>query len=626
MQRVWLDPRDTALAMRFVVVVVLLFLFFESEMSETSLSNMRAARDAEPPGARMLAKLQEAKTLKLLKSKFGQKIRTSARVDFGDIAKLAVQQTPLKSVLRFKRSAQVEVEPTATTQASKVPIDWKKALSKWRALEAEPLPEIPKPAAEAPAAAEPAIKQSRVLEVPPTFSLVCSRDANLQTLLSSCNASPLEQLHLDCDSIDDSTFQTLSGAIARGTLAELHRLSVGSFIIPVEHIQGDSSTTLLAFAGMGRAHDHDRNLRCAFEIIGVMAALRHISKLDLSKTRVSEPSARLLSKALSNGSLANLQELLLRGSSIGDEGLVSLCEACVRFDRRPRPVVSLQTLEALAGEGMARAVSHRSRALARLMILDVGSCFLGDRAIRRLCEGIESGGMTPLEELHLDCNCFGDAGVENLAAACSRSRKRSLRVLALLNNQFSMAGAQKLVTTLREKQLTTTLCGELVEVPSCCNFSNRHLSDVDAYLIASSILMSGSGLPRRLHELNFSDNSITDDGIVALTELLGREAGTLRSLSLGRNPISEKGLRFLLDVLSGDEAGAQLEHLDLSWTPFDDTACLLGDDGVCLLVEILASGGFASLASLVVGQLADLPGMKMVCATRGIKLKRNAWD
>ena len=144
--------------------------------------------------------------------------------------------------------------------------------------------------------------------------------------------------------------------------------------------------------------------------------------------------------------------------------------------KRRYPISSLW----LADRGMTAADAPallnvlKSKALERLVKLELGRNPFGEEGAAAIAAAAAAGGLSRLQELNLSCNQIGDAGVQALASAFAGGACRELKKLFLGGNEIGDAG-----------------------------------------LIAFAAALEKGGLPK-LKKLLLNPNLIGDDGLKAL--------------------------------------------------------------------------------------------------------------
>ncbi|XP_030644667.1 F-actin-uncapping protein LRRC16A isoform X2 [Chanos chanos] len=130
--------------------------------------------------------------------------------------------------------------------------------------------------------------------------------------------------------------------------------------------------------------------------------------------------------------------------------------------------------------------------------------------------------------------------------------------------------------SLKDYKLSTDLCDQILRVVARSSrleelvLENTGLKADFAQKLASAL---SSNPNSALHTLNFTNNSLEDKGIAALSPLLAKLHTGLRYLNLSRNSLSSKGVNVLAQCLcSNSSISNTLTHLDLSGN------ALRGDD------------------------------------------------
>jgi hypothetical protein len=144
---------------------------------------------------------------------------------------------------------------------------------------------------------------------------------------------------------------------------------------------------------------------------------------------------------------------------------------------------------------------------------------VGVAEMEQLCSAIAAGALPSIQELHLDCNNFGDAGANALAGVIANRSLKLLEVLALSGNDIGDAGVIALADAIKP---TVNPSGALAKLDMLFLQDNR-IGDEGFKALASTIV--GGGMAN-LQTLLIFENQIDEAGNIAMVDAV-KSFGTL---------------------------------------------------------------------------------------------------
>ena len=275
------------------------------------------------------------------------------------------------------------------------------------------------------------------------------------------------------------------------------------------------------------------------------------SRSQIRRVQLLEP-ARVLPQLIRCPLLAEIDELILCGSGLGNAGVSLLVQS---------PYLESARLLDLGFNGLDDAavrILARSSALPRLEVLSLNDnrqiTWDGVRALA------ESPFLAGLVELDLSGNVVNEAGVRAVATSGSLARLRALRIQ---QNLIGDAGVAALVSSslfcrmldhdprldLRDNAIGPSGVSALAASPDLSrverlDLRGNYLDDHGARLLATSEFIS------KLRSLLLARNQIGDVGALALAKALERQP-TLRFLDLAGNRLTRRGVEALRTATRG---------------------------------------------------------------------------
>jgi uncharacterized protein (TIGR02996 family) len=319
-------------------------------------------------------------------------------------------------------------------------------------------------------------------------------------------------------------------------------------------------------------------------VLGQLAGCPHLASVT-SLAVVGEMGRAEMRSLVGAAWFANLRELDLGGSRVGDEALAVLARA--------GPPPGLSRLSLCRAGVTRRGVESllRSESLDGLAALDLNHNRLGDGAVEALADQMRPGG---LEQLALAGNGVGGRGCQALADERVSGR---LRWLDVSRNPLGAAGAESLtqggtigaLTGLDASRCQLTTEGmeallwpsrlpqleqlwlannDITDIPSRSDLSRLTLLDLSANPLGEVSLsrLAVRPVPPRLAALSLVDCGVTPAALGALLRSgwLTRPA----ALDLGENALGAEGIRAL--SRTADPGG--VASLGLSACALDDLA------------------------------------------------------
>ena len=169
---------------------------------------------------------------------------------------------------------------------------------------------------------------------------------------------------------------------------------------------------------------------------------------------------------------------------------------------------------------------------------------ISDRGVGRLMASLDCDESScELNDLDLTYNKIGPVGAEHIATLLNMNNKHIVK-LNLSLNSIGPQGASFFQWSLQYNHTLREL-----------NLSRNNIQDDGATAIAQGLLKSSDS---KLHVLDLSWNSLTNEGAIALAHVL-KEKSILRSLKLASNAIGDEGVNAIADALHSDLALIELD-------------------------------------------------------------------
>lgn len=223
---------------------------------------------------------------------------------------------------------------------------------------------------------------------------------------------------------------------------------------------------------------------------------KSVTALDLGGSELGLPGAEALAQALRNGSCP-VEELLLSGARLGDEGSALVCESLRKNYKVCLVNLASNGLCVRALDALAPVLAAKRCALLEL-ILSANQIGLG--GVQALSSALATN--TSLELLDIASNPLGDAGVAALAAALAANT--TLIELTLSAAQFGDVGAAALGRAFGAKSAIRSL-----------DVSHNGIGDRGAEALANGLETNIS-----LLSIDLRSTAVGDDGAVAIVEAL----------------------------------------------------------------------------------------------------------
>ena len=261
----------------------------------------------------------------------------------------------------------------------------------------------------------------------------------------------------------------------------------------------------------------------------------------------------------------------------------------------------------------------RTSALPGLREIRIIECSLGEKGMLALCEALDNGTVPSLRNLALEANKFGPAGAEALAAALRRGAFPNLQKLGLFRNRIGNKGLAALAAPLRElpalsllglsecaigdegvTALVTDLCKNDFKMLKQLWLSHNEISDAGVAKLVGAI--GAGGLPSlQMHDDFLDANPASEAAYEAVHAAYckARVVLTITSLTDGRHKIwfvqkEDKPLSLLMQVYCNHEdmTRESVQFL-FDGKPIEDTdtpGCLGMKDGQQHVIQVVMLG------------------------------------
>lgn|GEM_PF-4380966 len=305
--------------------------------------------------------------------------------------------------------------------------------------------------------------------------------------------------------------------------------------------------------------------------------------LSLDLQEIDEGGVRAL---LVNPRMKNLRQLKLRSN------ILESLDHALRTLPTPEHLANLEELAIpqakLGPEACAMLASVPWQTHIRELVLERNP--LGDE---NLAELLEHDALAQIESLRLS---YTEAGPRTVTAIASRERSK-LRCLELEGSKFDVGAMMQMRRAEFPALRRLSLGNSSIDAASFLLAAPwiRQLERLDLYglmirdLGVRNLIESGN---EKLEVLSLTQNALGDDAIVHLGEAPWTR--TLKTLSLARNGLSDKGL---MPVLRSEWPA--LRQLDLSGNVLSTRS-----------IEALLDGGFPSLEVLDITDMMLTPGLE----------------
>ena len=321
---------------------------------------------------------------------------------------------------------------------------------------------------------------------------------------------------------------------------------------------------------------------------------RRLRVLDMSSIELQNKDAAFVGKALSQGALENLEELIISSGSFTGY------------------------LTAIGLASVIKALSQGACPRLRRLVLSCEIGAAGAGAGEGVAASLEAGYGRWLQELELSRTFLGPQNLSGISRALERSSCPDLRRLTLSGCHLVLSDGQALGAALR-----SGACRKL-EVLELAN--NPHLDD-GAVDIMDAL---AAGACPHLQHMDLRGTHVMASGGTALARALsGGKCSSLRFLSLQEALLDPVGTLRILEAIKGGSC-PDLRHLNLTITNMDDEhGRVLGEafgSGACSTLEELKLSGNVSLgdrgivhiaAALEAGGCPILKRLEVFCAGMG---------
>ncbi len=191
--------------------------------------------------------------------------------------------------------------------------------------------------------------------------------------------------------------------------------------------------------------------KCGYSVEEIMTA--RPANLVWSNKRLTAADVPAMISVLKSKALARLEVLNLFRNNLGDEGVATFVVGAAGCGL-PR----LKTLELGANQiGVAGmqglATAFADGAFRELAVLALSGNEIGDAGLTALAAALEKGALPKLERLWLNHNGIGDEGVKALMAAAGGGRLAKLELLYVTGNEYGEEGVDALALAIDNGQL-----------------------------------------------------------------------------------------------------------------------------------------------------------------------------
>ena len=268
----------------------------------------------------------------------------------------------------------------------------------------------------------------------------------------------------------------------------------------------------------------------AYALASVLAKNHSIKKIQLRDLRHSREVVTFFQEICGGGDDGtnhnNLEEFSLRHCQICPKG----CRILKEFLQKHKNLKEARFVDTqftyCGFSEVCQGLHHNSSVLRLYLINTEIDADLGARCLSLLLQTNNT-----LEELYLSENRLGDEGTEILSDGLIHNC--SVRKLDLRSNGIETDGCRALSSVVKECNMLTSLCLAMNEI-----------GDIGVSKLAEGLKDKNC----QLEDLDLSDNRISEDGAVALSDML-LENSRLQSLNLSFNSIGGNGASSIANVL-----------------------------------------------------------------------------
>ena len=286
-----------------------------------------------------------------------------------------------------------------------------------------------------------------------------------------------------------------------------------------------------------------------------------LESIDFALKGISKVGAKMIGQVF--GSSKRLQTLILnRNLSIGDDGLVALCNEALESTSDPFPALRELDLSNcnIGVNGVESLVScllgthEKSNQQARKMDLKLDSNTIGPSACNALKNLIAcpSGKCSMLESLSLKNCAIGDEGIAIIANTFLEHQCKYLKTLDLSNNGIGTKGMVVLVSAIKQGRKN------IEELNEICLADNDSIGEEGIIALASALNHdpNSSEGNSTLATLDLTNTSCGIGGVTALMK-----CSSLTSLRLFNNNLGSPGIEAVSSHLIGGHP--YIKDLDL---------------------------------------------------------------
>ena len=331
----------------------------------------------------------------------------------------------------------------------------------------------------------------------------------LAQALSSNTA--LKNLVLDTNNIGDEGVAALATSLAGGS--QVKTLGLGS--------NGIGDAGINALAEMLKSNtvieSIELNSNSIEDVAGLCEAIRvttSLKRLNLSDNYIEDGQS--LASALKEN--ASIEELVLSGNSLGDEGVIAVCEALKQRQGANLKVLELANVS-ISPEAMG-AISDLVSACSTLETLNLSMNEWGDGGAFKLGTALENA----KNLVNLDCSAASLEAPGAMALASGLKGHSDLKKLDLSQNPIGQAGVASIVDVLKHDMNV-----EVLKLAWCNNGEN-------AEQIGQLIMYNTT-----IKELDLRGNSLKDNGMIWIARSLRESQLDLNKLNVAYNDIQDDG-------------------------------------------------------------------------------------